>query len=474
MVFSLAKSVIFVSVKPTTMAKTNKTEQKMLTLPFGSEFSPSQIELPELLEICEANAGNCDAIEKAVIKKFFPTKTNFVDKLGMNCRLGLQCYKIIDDDGNFTEIGKQLYDIRKKKDLYWVFAKHILLNLNGMLFVQVMLSKQAAGERLTLANMKKAVEERGLTYPNGGKHPSIMRLWLDKVGLTTKQWTVDTDVLKQILGTEDKSSVLAELDVLQVTFLKALINSGITEPQPASNVVKLASATYGVTFPEKSLPKLVLNKLVDSKLIIATKTTSGRGAKPFLVQLHPEANPEVIIPTLAQLKKRLDPKLIALIKKPLSDILVDIKSKDTYVSGLALEALSFKLMNLLGMDYMATRLRGEQTGGAEVDLLFESSRLVYSRWQIQCKNTKSVSLDPVAKEVGLTHFLKSNVIIVVTTGSFSSEARKYSNAIMRDSNLAIILLDGEDIKKISKNPVAIVDILNRDAKQTMEIKRIEL
>jgi len=53
-----------------------------------------------------------------------------------------------------------------------------------------------------------------------------------------------------------------------------------------------------------------------------------------------------------------------------------------------------------------------------VDLIFESARLVFSRWQIQCKNYKksgaAVRVDDVAKEVGLTHTLKSNAIIVVT------------------------------------------------------------
>ena len=76
-----------------------------------------------------------------------------------------------------------------------------------------------------------------------------------------------------------------------------------------------------------------------------------------------------------------------------------------------LEALAFKIMRLLDMTYVATRLRVNQTGGAEIDLLFESARLVFFRWQIQCKNTARVLLDDVAKEVGLTHFLKSNVIV---------------------------------------------------------------
>ena len=151
-----------------------------------------------------------------------------------------------------------------------------------------------------------------------------------------------------------------------------------------------------------------------------------------------------------------------------------MKSQNTHVSGLALEALAFKLMQILDLDYMATRLRGEQTGGAEVDLLFESSRLIYSRWQIQCKNTNTVTLDPVAKEVGLTHFLKSNVIMVVTSGNFTNSAREYANAVMRDSNLNIVLLYGNDLDKIAKSPTMIVDILNREAKRAMEIKKIEL
>ncbi len=449
-------------------------DSNMLTLPFGSEFSPNQVELPVLLEICRDKEGNSAAIEREVIATFFPDKNNYPEKLGMNCRLGLQCYKILDGNCYLTEAGKKLYEFRNDDCLYIIFAKHILLNLNGLLFLQCLQERQMAGEKVTLANMKKIIELKGLTYPKGGKHPSVMRLWLDKAGLTNKKWEVNQEVLNLILGTQDKSSVLAELDNLQIAFLKALINMGKTEPQPASNIVKLAQSVYGLTFPEKSLPKLVLNKLIETNLIIAKKATAGRGAKPFLVSLHPNVQPDVIIPTLAQLKKRLDPKLLELIKKPMSEILEDINSKNTFTSGLALEALAFKMMQLLDMDYMATRLRGEQTGGAEVDLLFESSRLVYSRWQIQCKNTKTVTIDPVAKEVGLTHFLKSNVIVIVTTGRFTSDAQKFSNNIMRDSNLSVVLLDEEDVKKISNDPSVIVDILNRDAKRTMEIKKIEL
>lgn len=158
----------------------------------------------------------------------------------------------------------------------------------------------------------------------------------------------------------------------------------------------------------------------------------------------------------------------------MGEILKELNSPDKHVAGLALEALAFKLMRLLDMNYVATRLRGVATGGAEVDLIFESARLVFSRWQIQCKNTSRVSLDDVAKEVGLTHFLKSNVIIVATTGEIGSEARKYANKIMADSNLCIVLMNGADLKLIEQNQPAIIDVFNREARNAMKLKALEI
>ena len=131
-------------------------------------------------------------------------------------------------------------------------------------------------------------------------------------------------------------------------------------------------------------------------------------------------------------------------------------------------------MRLIGLNYVATRLRGAATGGAEVDVIFESSRLVFSRWQVQCKNTSGISLEDVAKEVGLTHMLKSNVIVMVGTGVVGPEARRYSNQIMRDSNLCVIMIDGADIQAIRKNPTVIVEILGREARHAMTLKRLEI
>jgi len=450
-------------------------------LPFGSEFSPSQVDLPTLLALVEEHAGKQAAMQDAIQKKFFSKHGGGNPKnqrtLAMNSRLGLKAYGIIDEKAQLTDFGKQLIALSSDTAaMYAALAKHIMLHLQGMALVQCIRDMVSGGQEVNLTTLREGLAERGVNYPSGGKHPSMMRLWLEKAGVFVGgRWQVDEIRLKKVLGADpDDFAVLAHLSTEQQAFIKALTNTGISSPQPANVITKLATATYGVKFPETSLPKLVLHALVEAGYIKTTKTTEGRGAKPFLVQPTEKLQVDIVLPMLDQLKQRTDPKLLDLLKRPLTDVMAHLDSEDKYKAGLALEALAFHLMRLLAMDYQATRLRGESTGGAEVDLIFHSSRLVYSRWQVQCKNTSRVSLDDVAKEVGLTSFIKSNVIVMVSTGDIGPEARRYANKIMTESNLCIVMLDRTDLNAIRSNPSHVVDAFAREAIHAMQLKKLEL
>ncbi|MDD9982179.1 MAG: restriction endonuclease [Gammaproteobacteria bacterium] len=183
---------------------------------------------------------------------------------------------------------------------------------------------------------------------------------------------------------------------------------------------------------------------------------------------------DLIAPLIEQIEQLTQADLRPLLRKPLKEIREDLQAEDRHIRGLALEALAFKLMRLIDLTYVATRLRGTATGGAEVDLVFEGTRLVFSRWQIQCKNTARVSLDDVAKEVGLTHFLKSSAIVMVSTGEIGGEARRYANKIMADSNLCVVMVDGNDLALIEARPASIVDVFTREARHAMDLKKLEL
>lgn len=450
-------------------------------LPFGSEFSPSQVDLPRLLELAHEHEGDQNSLQEAIQDEFFSTHGGGCEKnrrkLAMNCRIGMRAYGLIDENANLTEFGRALYDVRAECTLYDKLATHILLNLRGMALVRCVQEMTIAGERVTLDALRHALEERGTHFPKGGKHPSIMRLWLAKAGVFVgNSWRIDETKMRALTGTDsDEFAVLARFTAEQRAFLLALANSGVTEAQPANIIRDLATATYGVRFPDKNLPQAVLNVLRDAGYITCEKTTGGRGAKPMLVTPTDKLRRDIVEPLLEQLKAQVDPKLIDLLNRPLADILVEIGSTDLYRAGLALEALAFKLMRVLGMDYIATRLRNvSSTGGAEIDLIFHSARLTYSRWQIQCKNTARVTLEDVAKEVGLTHFLKSNAIVIVSTGDISGDARRYANKVMQDTNLCIVMVDHHDLKVIKTNPAAIVDAFKREAHHAMTLKQLDM
>lgn len=450
-------------------------------LPFGSEFSPSQVDLPWLLELAHKHGGNWKAFETAVKDEYFAsyaTSDQNRRKLANNCKLGMVAYGIIDRDARLTDLGFKLHSLHAKlPELYFELARHILRHRHGANLVQCVLDMQAAGQNIDLTVLRQWLGERGIHFPRGGKHPSIMRLWLEKAGIFIDGWRIDQDRLQEVLGmSSEDMDALSILSQEQRAYLKTLINMGGTGPYSSNEVERLASTTYGVRFNEKNLPKSVLYPLEAAgyiTLVRGTKT-AGRGSKPFQVAATEKLVNEVIRPLLEQIEKLTASDIRPLLRKPLAEILEELNSPDSYIAGLALEALAFKLMRLIDLSYVATRLRGAATGGAEVDLIFESSRLVFSRWQVQCKNTERVSLDDVAKEVGLTHMLKSNVIVIVSTGQIGNEARKYANKVMTESNLCVVMMDRTDLDRIERRPAAVLDVFSREAKHAMEIKKITL
>lgn len=264
---------------------------------------------------------------------------------------------------------------------------------------------------------------------------------------------------------------LTQLNAPQRAFLRALTR--IVEPDPfiANKMADLASTLYSVEYNHKELPKAILFPLQDIGYIELTKSTAGRGAKPYEVSRTVKFHQEISEPILASAAENagLVPK--ELFEQPLSQILLDLKSNDKHIKGKALELLAIYFARLIDLDFKGWRIRSEDTGGAEVDVIVEGARLIFSRWQIQAKNTKIVRLDDVAKEVGLSiTFIYSNVVMLVTTGDFTKDAYDYAHHVMKTCNLNVILLNGTELEYISRDATNIVSVLNRKAEQTMVLK----
>lgn len=144
------------------------------------------------------------------------------------------------------------------------------------------------------------------------------------------------------------------------------------------------------------------------------------------------------------------------------------------MKGLALEALAFYLGRLLGLRFVKWRLRSNETGGAELDVIMEGDHLIFSRWQIQCKNATKADLADIAKEVGIAQVIKANVILLVCTGTIGPVARQFAKQVMEQTNLYVALIDGKDLKRLLKNPADIAGIMNEQAAEAMSIKKAQV
>lgn len=192
----------------------------------------------------------------------------------------------------------------------------------------------------------------------------------------------------------------------------------------------------------------------------------------FLVSLTEKAQRLLVEPRLALFRIRVGSVLAGKCQLPMRQILDDVNSPDPRTRGLALDTIVLKLMQLLDMNCVTAHLRGAAADGVEARWIFQTTRLVFSRWQVVCKHTRRLTSDDVAKEVGLTRLLKSNVIVVVSTGEIGSSARAFANRVMAESSLCIVLINGEDLATIERNPATIVDVFQREAAQAMQLKPI--
>jgi site-specific DNA-methyltransferase (cytosine-N4-specific) len=455
---------------------------KKSEIPFGAQFSPNQVELPRLLRIIHDHAGDRDKITTLIRDEFFATHSPAQRwKLADNTVLAMRAYGLLGEDGATpTELAEDLLAVVGSPGvLYERFAKHILVNLRGIPFLETLEIMQAAGEKITLHSLRKRLEQRGLHVPRGAVHLSSMRLWLARAGIFDtavkggpRLYEIDQARVRELLGIGlDVIDRLTHLSAAQRAFLRALTRIAEPDPLVANKVADLANALYAVEYNHKDLPKTVLFLLRDLGYIEAVKSTTGRGAKPYVISRTPRFYQEISEPILAAVAEKAGLIPREVFELPLSRILDDLDSSDKYVKGRALELLVIYLTRLIDLDFKGWRVRSVDTGGAEVDVIVEGARLIFSRWQIQAKNTRKVRLEDIAKEVGLAlTFIYSNVVMMVTTGDFTEDAYRYAQHVMKTCNLNVILLNGSELKRISQAPTDIAVILNSKAEQAMKVK----
>lgn len=455
---------------------------------YGDQFDQAKTPLADILELCAAHAPNGDdgdraALQEAIRAQYFPGHGNADNsrKMAMNCLLTLNAYHLIALDESreryaLTLLTKELRSASGDPQAQFRrFAVYILTELDGLLLLRLIENIRARGEQVTLEYIGEEMNDLGVRVPPNSTYISTMRSWLAQANVFRgASYEINWDVAYDLLHMDAEAiDQLYHLSPEQKYFLLSMVSLAVLDWMASNKVANHARSVYSVRITTKNLVKDVIEPLEAQGLLESRKTTGGRGAKPHDVKLTEKSRNDLLQPLLQSLSQ-ITEFTSAELNRPFEDVVAELGHEDKHIRGIALELFAVWIIRLLGLRFSKWRLRSYQaTGGGEVDVMAASDKIVYNRWQIQCKNIRgSVDVDTVAKEVGLTFLTKADVVMLVTTGDFSRDAVNYANQVTDTSRYYVILLDGQDVTRIIEDRARIVDILNVKARRVFAKKEL--
>jgi site-specific DNA-methyltransferase (cytosine-N4-specific) len=465
--------------------ESNNNTKKLKKFTYGDQFDPKKFSLIEILELCKKCQPNRDILEASIAERYFSQHSQQtssklasenIGKLAKNCFLSIKAYQLIEDlqesrQYKLTSLAEEFLS-NTDNSVNQKFAVHILNNLGGMALLKAIDALNSRGEEPQLEAINYELQERGYSISPNCTYVSTMRSWLSLAGVFERNTEINWDIVSDILGiNKDFIDELYALNPEQKHFLLSLLSYNIQEFTPASKIAQHTRSIYKLRLTTKKLVNDVIEPLVNFGLIETEKTTDGRGAKPNNVRLSNKARTEILTPLLKSIANETRISEIEL-NRTFDDVVNELNHPDKHIKGKALELLAIWMIRLTSLRF--TKWRSRENGKGEVDVLAASDRFVYSRWQIQCKNTAKVDIDVLAKEIGLTFVTGADVVMVVTTGEFTRDAYQYAYRMMDVSRYYMILLQKDDIEAIKKDKTSIVEILDRKARRVFSKKELDI
>lgn len=465
--------------------ESNNNTKKLKKFTYGDQFDPKKFSLIEILELCKKCQPNRDILEASIAERYFSQHSQQtssklasenIGKLAKNCFLSIKAYQLIEDlqesrQYKLTSLAEEFLS-NTDNSVNQKFAVHILNNLGGMALLKAIDALNSRGEEPQLEAINYELQERGYSISPNCTYVSTMRSWLSLAGVFERNTEINWDIVSDILGiNKDFIDELYALNPEQKHFLLSLLNLNIQEFTPANKIAQHTRSIYKLRLTTKNLVKDVIQPLVNFGLIETEKTTDGRGAKPNNVRLSNKARTEILTPLLKSIANETRISEIEL-NRTFDDVVNELNHPDKHIKGKALELLAIWMIRLTSLRF--TKWRSRENGKGEVDVLAASDRFVYSRWQIQCKNTAKVDIDVLAKEIGLTFVTGADVVMVVTTGEFTRDAYQYAYRMMDVSRYYMILLQKDDIEAIKKDKTSIVEILDKKARRVFSKKELDI
>lgn len=320
-------------------------------LPFGDAFSPAQLDTEDdlstlsiLLDLVAHYRGQSSEFDREIAERFFPDSNDSLTR-AKNVRLGMgpAGYDLVDEQFEFTETGQELYEISDDPEvLHNRFARHILLELDGLRVFELIEDLRAAGRPTTNDNVKQGLRDQyDMHIDKTSNHWSQMRAWLSEANLVntgTHRYEIEWSKVEELIGmTPDELLNLDSLTDEQRAFLHTL---ALLDPDgyiQNTAVRKVAEEIHGIDISQSKVSDLTLNPLEELGYI-EWKNPSEVTGKPNLVKTTDQFDAEILDPVLEDIADRVGmPRHV--LRLSFEEVTEQLDSNSTYEKGVALETL---------------------------------------------------------------------------------------------------------------------------------------
>jgi hypothetical protein len=456
---------------------------KETRLPSFNDFSPIIInrDIAQCLKVIKKHNGDRKAIINEWAQIYFKGVSNKRSSANIPATLKSTGLTEGKDPIKLTDLAESIIKATTASEGAAIFCKHLYQNKNANLLVEAIKQLNAESKKPTKENLKKELVKLGIKKLSSATtdHTTLLN-WFIFAGIINADFTINDRALKDTMGvTSAEIDLLQELTEGQKYFVYCLRKRHEMEEGPFAVTELLSECIhkYPHLYDDDQFAKKIRNPLIAAGLVevngLAKGAHGGRSGKITASTKLLEIPVEEFIPSF---DSAIPTDLKPLLKTPLDRIEKDLKGSDKYKGGIALELLSLKIIQDLSLVPRGFRLRSSQTAYAEVDLIAEGDHLMFSRWAFQCKrhihnSSSKVTLSDVAKEVGIAVHAKAHVVVVITTGEFTQDAREYANEVSKATHLQFALVNGQVVNRYLKVGLkAIIEFFQNNAKEVMKLK----
>lgn len=446
-----------------------------LKIPYTQQFAPASTPVRKLRGVLRQHQGDCKQLTSAIASAFFAA-SHSPAKMAGNTIIALKYHGIIDANCAATPFGWELLNAPDDVKAEELLAKNILMNLDGISLVETLREMKQADAQFKLGTITEELRLRGYEVSDNSSDLSGVLNWLRTAGVLS-EYDVNETRYSELVGVKPKTiDALKDLNEPQIAFLKAMVALGVDDWTPHNTVVAHAEALYAgqVQYNWKQLDITVLKPLNVAGFIEVRKapksTADARGGKAAEVKPTEKFEKDVADPILTPMYKAAQLRNIRKIRSiPLATLVENVRQKkDENPRGQSLEILAIRICQLLDLDFFGWRETDEElAGGGEVDGFMHTARLVYSRWQIQCKASDKITYETLAKAIGIAKLSPARAILIVGTGVMTPRATKFRQEVVSRTELCMIILDGNVLNAVAHDPLKLMATIARQDSRAM-------